>query len=177
MERCRSVTAHIADVESRERKLERRSARFARCHFQERSVCYQVINHNRRAFGCLEMLTSQRRDQDLHALHQYQFYVLSKNAREGASDRYSLNGNQWLSAAFWIVLKNDLFQYAAGMWEVSRVEGACSHFAVALVRQLFCDSIKSKGPKESREKYRQQRDGKEAQSHPGQSRWFKPPWR
>ena len=55
----------------------------------------------------------------------------------------------------WIVLENDLFQYAAGMGKVSRVKGACSHFAVALVCQLFCDSIQPKGPKESQEKYRQ----------------------
>ena len=42
---------------------------------------------------------------DVHALHQYQFYVLGKNAGEGASDRYSLNGNQWLSAAFGLCWK------------------------------------------------------------------------
>ena len=83
--------------------------------------------------------------------------------------RYSFNGNQRRSAAFRIVLENDLFQDAAWMGKVCRVKGARSHFAVALVRQLFCDGIKPKGPKE-----RQQEDGSKAQSQPGQRRRFKP---
>ena len=91
----------------------------------------------------------------MHALHHDLFYMAGKNACERTSNRYSVNGDQRRSAASWIVLENDLFQYAAGMGKVSRSKGARSHFAVALVRQLFCDSIQPKGPQERQEKYRQ----------------------
>jgi hypothetical protein len=94
-----------------------------------------------------EMLTSQRRDQNMHALHQDQFYVSGKNACEGTSNRYPFNGDERRSSVFWIVLENHLLKDASWMGEICSVKGARSHLAIALVRQLLCDRIKPEGPK------------------------------
>jgi hypothetical protein len=84
----------------------------------------------------------------MHAFHYNQLYVVGKNSRNRASNRQLLDSDQRWSAASRIVLKNDLTQNAAGMGKVGRVKGACSHLAVALVRQFLCDGIKPKWPKE-----------------------------
>ncbi len=76
------------------------------------------------------------------------------------------NGDQRRSAGLRVVLENDLFQDAAGVGKVCRMKRTCRHLAVALVRQLFCDLVKPKGPEE-----RQQSD---TNQHPDQARTAQP---